>query len=166
MTDPTDCADDCLLARRMFLRDVTLLAAGLVAAGLAPRGAAAMPTPVAALLRAGTDVRYPIPDKDSVQFDKANEVILVRNAGKVYAFALSCPHQNTALSVDPSGVGFQCSKHHSKYKPDGTYIEGRATRNMDRLVIRRDGGAVVVDVAKWYESDSEPAQWAGAFVTP
>ncbi len=160
-----DCAGDCLLARRIFLRDVTVLAAGLVAAGLAPRGAAAMPAPVQALLRAGTDVRYPIPAKDGVSFDKANEVILVRYTGKVYAFALSCPHQNTALSVDPSGVGFQCSKHHSKYTSDGTFIEGRATRNMDRLVIRRDGNVVVVDVAKWYESDSEPTEWAGAVVT-
>ena len=161
----SDCAGDCVLARRIFLRDVTLMAAGLVAAGLAPRGAAAMPSPVLALLRAGNEVRYPIPAKDGVQFDKANEVILVRYAAKVYAFALSCPHQNTALSVDPSGVGFQCSKHHSKYKPDGTFIEGRATRSMDRLVIRKDGNAVVVDVAKWFESDSEPTQWAGAAVT-
>jgi nitrite reductase/ring-hydroxylating ferredoxin subunit len=169
MTEPTkpdtDCAADCVLARRIFLRDMAFMAAGLVAAGLAPRGAGAMPTPVLALLRTKNEVRYPIPAKDGVQFDKANEVILVRYVGKVYAFALSCPHQNTALGLDPSGVGFQCSKHHSKYKPDGTFIEGRATRNMDRLVIRKDGNAVVVDVAKWFESDSEPTQWAGAVVT-
>jgi nitrite reductase/ring-hydroxylating ferredoxin subunit len=167
MTDETktDCADDCVLARRLFLRDVTLMAAGLVAAGLAPRSAAAMPTPLRALLRAGPEVRYPIPAKDSVQFDNANEVILVRSAGKVYAFSLSCPHQNTALGLDPSGTGFQCSKHHSRYKADGTFIEGRATRNMDRLAIRRDGNVVVVDVAKYYESDAEAAQWAAAVIT-
>lgn len=159
-----DCADDCIIARRVFLKDVTIFAATLMAAGLAPRAVAGAPSPMRALARTLTDVRYPIPAKDGVSFDDANEVILARNAGRVYAFALSCPHQSTALKLDPSGTGFQCTKHHSRYKPDGEFIEGRATRNMDRLAIRRDGAAVVVDVAKYYESDSEPTQWAGAVV--
>ncbi|MBW7932630.1 MAG: Rieske (2Fe-2S) protein [Gemmatimonadaceae bacterium] len=161
-----DCSGDCPIARRVFLKDVSVFTAALVAAGLAPRGAMAAATPVAALSRERTEVRYPIPPKDGVQFDDKNEVIIVRNAGKVYAFALSCPHQNTALKLDPAGTGgFYCTKHESRYRPTGEFISGRATRNMDRLVIRRDGNAVVVDVDKWFESDSEPAQWAAAVVT-
>lgn len=160
-----DCAGDCIVARRAFLKDVSLFAAALVTAGFAPRLAAAAPRPMTALSRVGGDVRYPLPAKDGVEFDSANEVILVRNAGKVYAFVLSCPHQNTALRLDASGTGFQCPKHKSKYKPDGEFISGRATRNMDRYAVRRDGAVVVVDVAKYYESDSEPTQWAGAVVT-
>ncbi len=160
-----DCAGDCPVARRTFLKDVSIFTAALVAAGLAPRGALAAPSPIRALSRVAADVRYPIPAKDGVQFDDKNEVILVRNAGHVYAFALSCPHQNTALKADPAGGGFWCSKHESRYKFDGQFISGRATRNMDRLVIRRDGASVVVNVDKWYESDSEPTQWAGAQVT-
>lgn len=163
--EPSDCAGDCVLARRAFLRDVTVFAAGLVAAGLAPRSAAAAPTALRRLASGKDEARYPIPAKDSIQFDKDNEVILVRNAGKVYAFALSCPHQNTALKEDPSGTGFQCPKHKSKYKPDGEYISGRATRNMDRYAIRRDAGVVVVTLSTTYESDSEPTQWAGAVIT-
>lgn len=161
----SDCAGDCIVARRTFLKDVSLFAAALVAAGLAPRAAAGAPSPIRALARTLADVRYPIPATDGVRFDDENEVILVRYVGRVYAFALSCPHQNTALKTDPAGDGFRCTKHESRYKFDGQYISGRATRNMDRFAIRRDGGVVVVDVSKWYESDSEPTQWAGAAIT-
>lgn len=164
-TDSPGCADDCIVARRAFLKDVTIFAAALVAAGFAPRLASAAPRPVRALSRIANDVRYPIPAMDGVEFDKDNEVILVRTAGRVYAFALACPHQNTALRLEPSKLGFQCSRHHSKYRLDGEYISGRATRSMDRYAIRRSGGAVVVDVATYYESDSEPTQWAGAVIT-
>jgi nitrite reductase/ring-hydroxylating ferredoxin subunit len=158
-----DCSGDCPVARRVFLKDVSVFAAALVAAGLAPRGAAAAPSPIRALSREHAEVRYPIPAQDGVRFDDQNEVILVRNVGHVYAFALSCPHQNTALKLDPAGSGgFYCTKHESRYKPSGEFISGRATRNMDRLVIRREGNNVVVNVDKWYESDSEPTQWAGA----
>ncbi|MEK6611762.1 MAG: Rieske (2Fe-2S) protein [Gemmatimonadota bacterium] len=167
MTDSNSpgCADDCIVARRAFLKDVTMFAAALVAAGFAPRLASAAPRPVRALSRAANEVRYPIPAADGVEFDKENEVILVRTAGRVYAFALACPHQNTALRLEPSKQGFQCSRHHSKYKLDGAYISGRATRSMDRYAIRREGTVLVVNVALYYESDSEPTQWAGAVVT-
>ncbi len=161
-----DCSGDCPIARRTFLKDVSLLTAALAAAGLAPRTVAAA-TPIRALSREFAEVKYPIPATDGVQFDDKNEVIVVRYQGHVYAFALSCPHQNTALKKDPSGAGFYCTKHDSRYHFDGVYVKdsGRATRNMDRLVIRRDGNNVVVNVDKWYESDSEPAQWAAAQIT-
>lgn len=160
-----DCAGDCIVARRTFLKDLSVFTAALLASGLAPRAASGAPSAIRALGRVAGDVRYPIPAKDGVRFDDVNEVILVRDAGHVYAFALSCPHQNTALKADPSGVGFRCTKHESRYKPSGEFISGRATRNMDRLAIRRDGSSVVVNVDQYYESDSEPAQWAGAVVT-
>lgn len=161
-----DCSGTCPIARRVFLKDVSVLTAALVAAGLAPRGAMAAARPIRALSREHAEVRYPIPGRDGVRFDDDNEVILVRNAGKVYAFALSCPHQNTALKSDPDGSGgFYCTKHESRYRPSGEFISGRATRNMDRLAIRRDGSAVVVNVDTWFESDSEPTQWAAAAVT-
>jgi len=158
------CSGDCPLARRAFLKDVSLFAAALAAAGLAPRGASALP--IRALSRERAEVRYPIPAKDGVRFDDENEVILVRFGGRVYAFLLSCPHQNTALKLDPAGTGgFYCTKHESRYKPSGEFISGRATRNMDRFAIRRDGASVAVNLDVYYESDSEPAQWAGAVIT-
>lgn len=107
-------------------------------------------------------IRYPMPAADGVSIDTANEVILCRHAGEVFAFALSCPHQNTALKVMPKGAGFQCPRHKSKYQPNGTFVSGRATRNMDRLQIGRDGANIVVDPDIAFESDTDPAKWAAA----
>jgi Rieske Fe-S protein len=99
-----------------------------------------------------------------VSIDSANEVILCRSNGDIFAFALSCPHQNTALKAMPKNAGFQCSRHKSKYLPNGTFVSGRATRNMDRLQIARDGVQIVVDPDIAFESDVAPAKWAAAFV--
>ena len=41
---------------------------------------------------------------------------------------------------------------------------GRATRNMDRFAIARDGGGVSVDLDKLYEQDTDGALWAAAVV--
>jgi Rieske Fe-S protein len=99
-----------------------------------------------------------------VQIDRDNQVILVRWQNTVYAFNLSCPHQNTALRWDEADARFQCPKHHSKYQPDGTFISGRATRNMDRLSVRRDADTIVVDVDAMYKSNEDQAAWAAAIV--
>ena len=109
-------------------------------------------------------VKYPIPATDSVSIDSSNEVILCRFGGEIFAFALSCPHQNTAIRALPGTKGFQCPRHKSKYKPDGTFIDGKATRNMDRLHITREGNDLIVDPNIAYESDTEPAKWGAALV--
>ena len=111
-----------------------------------------------------TEKRYPVPAADGVTIDADAQVILVRSQQSVYAFALACPHQNTALRWRADDQRFQCPKHESKYKPDGTFISGRATRNMDRLPIKRAGDAVIVDVDVAYKSDAQPAEWAAAKV--
>ena len=50
-------------------------------------------------------------------------------------------------------------------KPDGTFINGRATRNMDRFAIRRDAGNnIVVDPETLYQSDTDPMQWKAAVI--
>ena len=53
----------------------------------------------------------------------------------------------------------------AKYKPDGTFMSGRATRNMDRFPIRRAGDQIFVDVTKVYHSDIHPTEWAAATIT-
>ena len=107
---------------------------------------------------------YPIPAGDGATIDKENQIILVRFTEKVYAFNLSCPHQNTALHWLAEEGRFQCPKHKSRYQPDGVFISGRATRNMDRFAVRRDGDTIVVDVDKMFRSDRNAAEWAAAVV--
>jgi len=167
---PTDC-NACESAgipsdRRAFLRHAGLAAAAaLVALGSRPAEAMARPLAFTASLgRTPKGHGYAIPAADGVEIDRENEVILVRWAGSVYAFNLSCPHQNTALRWDDADHRFQCPKHHSKYAPDGRYLEGRATRSMDRLAITRDGANVVVDVDTMYREDRDAAAYAAAVV--
>jgi len=112
----------------------------------------------------GTEHRYPFPTADGVTIDRKEQVIIVRSQGHVYAFNLSCPHENTALKWLPKDMRFQCPKHESKYQPNGTFMSGRATRNMDRLKIRRDGDALLVDLSHIIKSDVDAAAWAAATI--
>ena len=106
-----------------------------------------------------------MPAADGVTIDKTAQVIVVRYQSHLYAFNLACPHQNQALRWLPKEGRFQCPKHESKYQPNGTFMNGRATRNMDRLAVRLDAGSLVVDVDKMFQSDKDPAGWAAAAVT-
>ena len=60
---------------------------------------------------------------------------------------------------------FQCPKHHSKYTAEGVYIEGRATRSMDRFAVQKTGNTVVADLDKLYEEDQDGPLWKAAYVT-
>ncbi|MBK8003170.1 MAG: Rieske 2Fe-2S domain-containing protein [Gemmatimonadetes bacterium] len=162
----SDCGGDCRSSRRDFLvRATGALAAALATLPLTSREAAALPMALgSALRRRGATVNYAIPASDSATIDRDNEVILVRWKGAAYAFALSCPHQNTALRWQEADAVFQCPKHKSRYQPDGTFLNGRATRNMDRFAIAHAGHELAVDVDKLYESDKQADLWKAATV--
>lgn len=161
--------------RRGFLQDLAALGASAVAAAAAVGLASPVWSPLHALPTTrplgatehsawARSVRYPVPAGDSVSIDKQNEVILCRKGAEVFAFALSCPHQNTALRALPRQAGFQCPRHKSKYAADGAFQSGKATRNMDRLPISLEGAQIVVDPATLIKSDADPARWAAALV--
>jgi nitrite reductase/ring-hydroxylating ferredoxin subunit len=153
-------------SRRAFLRDVAGLAAGALAAlGLSPEHARALPVGWATPLHAaGSELTLAIPEGDRVDIYRDNAVILARHAGAVYAFSLACPHQRAALRWREEDGRFQCSKHRSRYRPDGVYISGRATRSMDRFALRREGNNVVVNLSLLLREDRDRGAWAGAVV--
>jgi Rieske Fe-S protein len=167
---PGDQCRECPVAsRREFLRDAAVAIAGIAASLGFARSAAALPEHFAvgatsALQRIGDQLTYPIPSGDGAQIDRDAQVILVRWENAVYAFNLSCPHQNTALRWNETDHRFQCPKHHSQYQPDGEFITGRATRGMDRFTIKRDGAKVIVDVNAMHKQDTDPAGWGAAAV--
>ena len=167
---PPDCAGctgaDAPHDRRRFLRSALVgLGAALAAVGLSGDEVDAMAwSSVTASEARGATRRYPIPAADGVQIDREAEVILARWQNAVYAFSLACPHQNVALRWIDRDQRFQCPKHKSKYRPDGAFISGRATRGLDRFAITRDGTAVVVDLAALHEQDDDPAGWSAAVV--
>ncbi|MCZ8203606.1 Rieske (2Fe-2S) protein [Gemmatimonas sp.] len=160
--DNSASACDGCTARRAFLRQS--LTTGAAMAGWALFGPVSTVQALAVRPGGRGPVKYPLPAADGVSIDGTNEVILCRAGGEVFAFALSCPHQNTALKVLPKGAGFQCPRHKSKYQPNGTFVSGRATRNMDRLQITRDGNTLTVDPDLAFESDTDPARWAAASI--
>jgi len=149
--------------RRQFLRctgtvfTLTMLGLGTSAAALPISMGSASDTK-------GSEHRYPIPAADGVTIDRANQIIIVRYQSALYAFNLACPHENTALKWLPKDRRFQCPKHESQYQPTGIFTTGRATRNMDRLGVRREDDMLVVDVSKFFQSDKNPAGWAAAMV--
>ena len=157
---------DCAIHpdRRAFLRDATLaVLAAMATLGASPGTVAAQVLDFGAAIAARGDERtYPIPAADGATIDRENEVILVRWQGYVYAFNLACPHKNTALRWLGPEQRFQCPKHKSKYRPDGSFIEGKATRGMDRFSLRRQGDTVIVDLGALHKQDEDAAGWAGA----
>ncbi len=164
-----DSCDDCAVAaagRRRFLRDVALAVAGSLAAlSGAPVSAAALePRFIRALRSGGTLRTYAIPAADGVNVDRDQSVIVARDQGKVFAFSLDCPHQSTPLGWDAESQEFRCPKHHSIYTADGIFIDGRATRSMDRFAVQRAGANLVVDLDKLYREDDDPELWKAAFI--
>jgi Rieske Fe-S protein len=112
----------------------------------------------------GNQRSYPIPAGDGATIDRTDEVILARVHQQIFAFNLACPHEHTALRWRAEDNRFQCPRHGSKYQPDGTFISGRATRNMDRFAVQRSGDTIVVDLNQLYRSDQQAAQWTSAVV--
>jgi nitrite reductase/ring-hydroxylating ferredoxin subunit len=152
--------------RRQFLRHSTALVAGVFAGlGASPDQVSALPVGWGeALDRDQQEAAYPVPAADGATIDRANQLILVRFQNKAYAFALACPHENTAVRWLARDNRFQCPRHESKYQPDGVFTSGRATRNMDRLGIRRDGANLLVNLVTLIRSDKDPAAWNAASV--
>ena len=152
--------------RRDFLLE-SLRAGALVLAslGLSAAAGAMPPRFISARASDSSDKSYAIPAADGVQIDKENEVILSRVGKHVFAFALACPHQNTALRWEADDNRFQCPKHKSRYTPEGLFIEGRATRSMDRHAVRLSGTAIIVDIDKVIQEDLEKGAWQQAMVT-
>jgi nitrite reductase/ring-hydroxylating ferredoxin subunit len=159
---PDRCDGECP-SRRTFLQQAI---AGAVVTGAAVfvDGTALPIGRLEALASQADERKYPIPPSDGVSIDRDNQVILVRYQGAVYAFNLSCPHEQAALRWREGDARFQCPRHESKYHPDGVFISGRATRNMDRLGVRRDGDTLIVDVSRMFRSDNDAAAWAAAVI--
>ena len=158
-----DCNVCPLMDRRGFLRTAAFLTAGAGVALGSSREALALPVVIGKRLSA-EEKSFPIPAADGVQIDKDLDLILSRAQGKVFAFSLACPHQNTAIKWEADNHRFQCPKHHSIYTPEGVFVEGRATRGLDRFVVRKDGNSIVVNLDLLMQEDEDGDKWKTAFL--
>ena len=151
--------------RRAFLRDGLMAVAALtaVAGSAAPLHALAREFATGAAGARNT-VTYDVPAADGATIDKANKLILVRYKGRVHAFDLECPHKGTAVQWQPGQGRFFCPKHKSTFQAEGTRIQGKSPRSLDRYAVRLEGGKVVVDLAVVLDAEQDPAGWAAAGV--
>src|SRR4051812_13162435 len=151
-------------SRRAFLQESACRLFTLAALGLATDGTL-LPVTVIAGSGQGNERSYDIPAADGVTIDRKAQVMVVRYGTHVYAMAMACPHQQAAVKWVKKDGRFQCTKHDSQYTPEGVYVTGHATRNLDRFPIRRADAKIVVDISKVYQSDKQAAGWAAATVT-
>ena len=158
----------CLLRegvdRRAFMRNSALGALAALGIALIPSRASALAVSFVSGRGARSEKTYPVPAADGVAIDRDESVIICRYENRGYAFSLACPHQNTALRWDAKARRFQCPKHKSRYQPSGVFIDGRATRGLDRFAVRRVEGTIVVNLDALYREDQHAAAWAAAFI--
>ncbi|MGZ8455247.1 MAG: Rieske (2Fe-2S) protein [Gemmatirosa sp.] len=158
---------DCphALGRRTFLREAALAAAAiLIGLGAAPELLAGELPSVPARRAVGAMRVYAIPAADGATVDAENEVLLVRWAGRVYAFALACPHRGVRLEWHAAEGRAFCPKHEARFRPDGAHDSGRRTRALDRYDVRREGDRLVVQLDVRRRVDQDPAAWEAATV--
>jgi len=151
--------------RRAFLKDGLMAVAALAALGANADKLHAMTLSYATAAREGAILRYPIPAVDGATIDAANDVIIVRFQNSLHAFALECPHRGTNVEWQADRGRFYCPKHKSTFQPEGTFIAGKAERNMDRYPVRIEGAELIVDTAAFVRSDRDAAAWAAAKVS-
>ena len=152
------------VSRRWFLRRSGCTLCTLSTFGFATAGTVLPVTEVAGS-GVGRQRTYDIPAADGVNVDRDARMMLVRFANRVYAIAMSCPHENGAVRWLKKDRRFQCSKHESTFAPDGAYVSGKAPRSLDRFPITRDGTAVIVSLDRAFRSDQNAEAWEAATVT-
>ena len=132
----TDAPAKLVTTRREFLNEAAAGALGIAAVGsmivtygyLSPNVLFEPPT----TFRAGSPDLYP---PNSVTFLEDQQVYIVRTENGFYAVAAVCTHLGCVTQWKPELGIIACPCHGSKFKPDGTKIEGPAPRPLPHFAI-------------------------------
>jgi cytochrome b6-f complex iron-sulfur subunit len=144
------------VTRRDFLNEITLGALGIAAFGsvavsyqyLAPN-VLFEPSPT---FRAGNPDLYPV---HSVTLLRDQQVYIVRMPEGFYAVSAVCTHLGCVTQWKPDADIIACPCHGSKFKDDGTKIEGPAPRPLPHFAISLTAdGELLVDKLQ----DIKPSQ--------
>jgi len=135
------------ITRRDFLNEITLGALGITGLGsvavtyqfFSPNVLFEPPT----TFRAGNPDLYPV---HSVTFLQDQQVYIVRMPEGFYAVSAVCTHLGCVTQWKPDADMIACPCHGSKFKSDGTKIEGPAPRPLPHFAISLTAdGELLVD---------------------
>ncbi len=134
------------ISRRDFLNDVAAGALGIAGLGamvvtyryLSPNALFEPST----TFRAGNPELYPV---NSVTFNQDQQVYIVRMPEGFYAVSAVCTHLGCITQWKPDANLIACPCHGSKFKSDGTKVEGPAPRSLPhfRITLTADGEILV-----------------------
>ena len=124
------------ISRRDFLNDVASGALGIAGLGamvvtyrfLSPNALFEPST----TFRAGNPDLYPV---NSVTFNQDQQVYIVRIQDGFYAVSAVCTHLGCITQWKPDANMIACPCHGSKFKSDGTKVEGPAPRSLPHFII-------------------------------
>lgn len=134
-------------SRRDFFNEVALGALAIAGLGavvvtyryLSPNVLFEPPT----TFRAGNPDLYPV---NSVTYLQDQQVYIVRTKEGFYAVSAVCTHLGCITQWKPEADQIACPCHGSKFKPDGTKIEGPAPRSLPHFAITLTAdGELLVD---------------------
>jgi len=135
------------ITRRDFLNGITLGALGIAGLGsvavtyqfFSPNVLFEPPT----TFRAGNPDLYPV---HSVTFLQDQQVYIVRMPEGFYAVSAVCTHLGCVTQWKPDAEMIACPCHGSKFKSDGTKIEGPAPRPLPHFAVSLTAdGELLVD---------------------
>jgi cytochrome b6-f complex iron-sulfur subunit len=135
------------ISRRDFLNDVAAGALGIAGLGamvvtyryLSPNALFEPST----TFRAGNPDLYPV---NSVTFNQDQQVYIVRTQEGFYAVSAVCTHLGCITQWKPDANLIACPCHGSKFKSDGTKVEGPAPRSLPHFSITlTPDGELLVD---------------------
>lgn len=134
------------ISRRDFLNDVAAGALGIAGLGtmvvtyryLSPNALFEPST----TFRAGNPDLYPV---NSVTFNQDQQVYIVRIQEGFYAVSAVCTHLGCITQWKPDANLIECPCHGSKFKSDGTKVEGPAPRSLPHfgITLTPDGELLV-----------------------
>jgi cytochrome b6-f complex iron-sulfur subunit len=142
-------------SRRDFLNDAAAGALGIAGLGamvvtyrfLSPNALFEPST----TFRAGNPDLYPV---NSVTFNQDQQVYIVRTQEGFYAVSAVCTHLGCITQWNPDANMIACPCHGSKFKSDGTKVEGPAPRSLPHFGITLTAdGELLVDKMETIKSE-------------
>ena len=146
----------------MNRREVLLTAAAAAIAGALPRTRLLADAPPAqTIIDVGPKSDY---GKDGITptWSKTNKIIIIRNAGEIYASSSICTHKGCIVRPNPTNDGFTCPCHHATYDITGAVTHRPAKIALERYAISVDANDhIIVDKSKPFPQDqwTDPASF-------